>query len=473
MVYLKYLPCHSLGLISTKNSLHLPRFIDINASLAKAVKLKLAFCNYKCYLYNYKAEEVMKRTPRKLSDNVLFALKNHPVVFLNGPRQAGKSTLVQSFAAEDFSAEYVTFDNTTQMAAAASSPESFLKFHKGALILDEVQMVPDIFRALKLVVDDIRLKDKKHSNGRFLLTGSADIMTLPKLADPLVGRMSVKTLYPFSACEAFSGKGDFPHRLFAKEFESPIKHQASLNDAISYASFPEISGAEARMRGEWFDGYISTILQRDVRMLAEIEKIAMLPSLLRVLASRAGKLMNDAEIARDIGLNAVTSKSYRGILHAMFLSFDVKPWYRNIGKRLVKSPKGYLIDTLLLCHLLDLRLEELRERKPEIYGHVVENFVATELIKLLSFSDTRAGLLHFRTSDGQEVDFVLERPDGTLAGIEVKTADRVDAGDFKGLRILHEVTRNDFICGVILYGGRDIVPFGDKLFAVPLSCLWN
>lgn len=412
----------------------------------------------------------MKQTKRKLSDNLLFALKNHPVVFLNGPRQAGKSTLVQTLAAKDFPAQYITFDNATQMAAAASSPESFLKARQTAVIIDEVQMVPEIFRALKLVVDDIRLKDKEHSQGRFLLTGSANIMALPKLSDPLVGRMSVKTLYPFSSSETLGGKGDFLHNLFAIKFTN--NNTITLNEAIERASFPEISGAEARVRAEWFDGYLTTILQRDVRLFSEIEKIAILPNLLRVLASRAGKLMNDAEIARDMGLNPVTSKAYRGILHATFLSFDVKPWYRNIGKRLVKSPKGYLIDTLLLCHLLDLRPEELRDRRPELYGHVVENFVATELTKLLSFSDIKAHLLHFRTQDGIEVDFVLERPDGTLAAIEVKSSDRVNASDFKGINILKEIAKEDFICGIVLYNGHDIVPFGDKIFAVPIACLW-
>ncbi len=199
----------------------------------------------------------------------------------------------------------------------------------------------------------------------------------------------------------------------------------------------------------------------------------MLPNLLRVLASRAGNLMNDANIARDVALNPVTSKSYRGILQAMFLTFDVQPWFRNIGKRLVKSPKGYITDTLLLCHLLDWRLEDLRRRKPDLYGHVVENFVATELIKLLSFSDIRANLLHFRTSDNKEADFVLERPDGRLAAIEVKTSERVDASDFNGLKVLQSMAGKDFTFGIVLYAGRDIVPFGDTLFAVPFDALWQ
>ncbi len=415
----------------------------------------------------------MKKTPRKLSSNLLFALKNNPVVFLNGARQAGKSTLVQALATKEFPADYITFDNATQMAAASSSPESFLRNRKTSVIIDEAQIVPDIFRSLKLVVDDIRIADKKHSNGRFLLTGSANIMALPKLSEPLVGRMSVKTLYPFAASEVLGGNGDFLHQLFTGKFNLPAKNKFSINEAISRATFPEISGKEPRERGDWFDGYITTILQRDVRMFAEIEKIAVLPNLLRVLAARSGKLMNDAEIARDIGFNPVTSKAYRGILQAMFLSFDVPPWYRNIGKRLVKSPKGFLVDTLLMCHLLDLRLEELQNRKPDIYGHVLENFVATELMKLLSFSDVRAKLLHFRTSDDKEVDFILERSDGTLAAIEVKKSDRVDASDFKGMRVLQDITNDDFICGVVLYGGNKIVPFGNKLFAVPIACLWS
>lgn len=414
----------------------------------------------------------MNHIKRNLTANILFSLKNSPVVFLNGPRQAGKSTLVQRLSRDEYPAEYITFDNATQMAAASVSPEAFLNNRKGPVIIDEVQIVPVMFRALKQVVDELRLTDKKNSNGRFLLTGSANIMALPKLSDPLVGRMSVKTLYPLSGGEVFLGAAQFLDHLFASEF-SAVKNPASLNEVIRAATFPEISGKPSRERNEWFDGYLTTILQRDVRVIAELEKIALLPTMLRILATRAGSLINDADISRDIGLNAVTSKNYRSLLQAIFLTFDVRPWYRNIGKRLVKSPKGYLTDSSLLCHLLDWNLDDLSQLKPHLYGHVVENFVATELLKLLSFSDIRANLLHFRTSDGKEVDFVLERPDGTLAGIEVKAASRVDAGDFRGLKVLQDATGNDFVCGIVLYTGNDIVPFGHNLYAVPISTLWQ
>jgi len=255
----------------------------------------------------------MKHIQRNLTENILFALKHNPVVFLNGPRQAGKSTLVQKLSSTDYPAEYVTFDNATQMAAASVAPEAFLTKRDGALIVDEVQMVPELFRTLKMVVDELRLADKANSNGRFLLKGSANIMALPKLSDPLVGRMSVKPRYPPSSGEVFGGECTFLDNLFACKF-SAFQTTVLLNEAIRAATFLEISGKKARERSEWFEGYLTTILQRDVRAIAELDKISLLPVMLRILASRAGSLMNDASISRDMGLNAVTSKSYRGIL---------------------------------------------------------------------------------------------------------------------------------------------------------------
>ncbi len=414
----------------------------------------------------------MRYIVRRLSEKILFSLENSPVVFLNGPRQSGKTTLARELARKGYPAEYVSFDNVTHMEAAYANPESFLRLRKGPVIIDEVQLVPDLFRALKIIVDETRLGEKERSNGRFLLTGSANIMVLPKLSDSLVGRMSITTLYPFAVCEVLGTKGDFPGRLFSADF-ADVGDELTLGEAMESATFPEISGEPAHKRTEWFDGYLPTILQRDVRTVAELEKISLLPRLLRILAARAGKLMNDAEIARDMGLNPVTSKSYRGILQAMFLGFDVEPWYRNVGKRLVKSAKGYIADTLLLCHLLGRDLEGPHGRWTDFYGHAVENFVASELRKQLCFSDVRADLFHFRTADSKEVDFVLECPDGSVAGIEVKASERVSSADFKGMGVLRDLTKDDFICGVVLYGGKDVVPFGDRFLAVPFSALWR
>lgn len=408
---------------------------------------------------------------RHIKVRLIKALGASPVVFLNGPRQAGKSTLVQSIAKNEHPADYVTFDSTTQMAAAATAPESYLKGRKGALIIDEVQLVPEIFRALKLVVDELRQEHGSKLYGRFLLTGSANIMALPKLSDPLVGRMSILTLYPIASSEAQGGHGDFIERLFNENFE-PDRTRQSLCDVIRSSTFPEISGADHHNRTTWFDGYLTTILQRDVRALAEIDKLSTLPNLLRILASRAGGLINDADIARDAGLNPVTSRNYKTLFKMLFLTFELAPWYRNVGKRLVKSPKGYMIDTLLLCHLLQYELDDLEANRPELFGHVLENFVATELLKLITFHDEKIDLFHFRTGDHKEVDFVLQRPNGQLAGIEVKKNDHVSKSDFKGLEELQRMTGDDFVCGIVIYRGGDVVPFGQNLWAVPMGNLW-
>lgn len=410
---------------------------------------------------------------RQLSQSVLDALQGFPVVFVNGPRQAGKSTLVQSLAVRKWPAEYVTFDEATMLGAAEANPESFLRAYEGRLILDEVQMVPDLFRVLKILADEARMADKDTANGRYLLTGSANIMALPKLSDALVGRMSVLTLYPLSALEVSGGKGGFLSCLSRNGFRSAtMKRKADLVDVLKRATFPEITDQDDSRRRQWFESYITTILQRDVRQIADIAKLGVLPNLLRILASRAGGLVNEADIARSIGQNAVTAKNYRVLLQMMFLTFDVRPWFRNIGKRLVKSGKGYIIDTVLLCHLQQINLHKVAIHDPHVFGHVLENFVASELLKQLASSEELADLYHFRTSDGKEVDFVLEHPNGRLSGIEVKARDAVSETDFHGLQELRRETDNDFICGIVLYRGQKTIPFGDRLWAVPVDAMW-
>lgn len=413
----------------------------------------------------------MKHINRHIKHKLLDALDVSSIVFLNGPRQAGKSTLVQTLSKKAFPAEYVTFDSATQMAAAANAPEMYLKQRKGALIIDEVQLVPEVFRALKLVVDELRQTHEEKIKGRFLLTGSANIMALPKLSSALVGRMSVLTLYPVSAAEALGGSGKFIQKLFEQDFEKD-SGKYKLIDVIHRATYPEISSAQPHECITWFDGYLTTILQRDVRALAEIEKLSALPNLLRILANRAGGLINDAEIARDAGLNVVTSRNYKTLLQMLFLTFELAPWYRNIGKRLVKSSKGYVTDTLLLCYLLQYELPELEKKRPELFGHVLENFVATELLKLISNNHDKVDLFHFRTSDNKEVDFVLEKPNGQLTAIEVKMRDSVAQSDFKGLEALQALTQDDFVCGIVLYRGQEVVPFGKNLWAVPIANLF-
>jgi predicted AAA+ superfamily ATPase len=413
---------------------------------------------------------------RHITPQIKEALKVSPIVFLNGPRQAGKSTLAQNMAGGlgigNQPAQYITLDRPVFLASASSAPQAFLTSYPPPVIIDEVQWAPQLFRALKILVDEVRSTDKATANGRYLLTGSANIMALPKLAEPLVGRMSILTLYPFTAAEATNSNPVGLERLLKLDFKNIGDRGFKLLDMIKKATFPEITEAEPNDRRLWFDGYITTILQRDVRQISELEKISLLPHLLTILATRAGGIMNDSDIAREAGLNSVTGRSYREILKMMFLTFDLKPWNSNVGKRLVKAAKGYLIDTNLICHLLDYNLDDIALTKPELFGHLVENFVATELIKQLSNSDIKAQLYHFRTSDGKEVDFILERPDRSVLAIEVKKAESVTMDDFKGIRAFQELAGKDFIGGIVLYSGKDVAPFGKNLWAVPLFALW-
>ena len=414
---------------------------------------------------------------RHITPRIRQFLAASPVVFLNGARQAGKSTLVHQLIDELGSAQgparYVSFDKPTVMASAASAPESFLKIGDGTLIIDEVQMVPEIFRALKVVVDELRFEDPSSVQGRFLLTGSANILAFPRLSEALVGRMSVLTLYPLSTAEAIGSKGVGLDRLWQQDFSGMSNPGLGLTDAIKLASFPEIHRATQEHREIWFDGYLNTLLQRDIRMFADLEKASLLPQLLRILAVRAGGLINDSDIARELGMNSVSEKSYRNTLKMMFLNMDVPSWHRNIGKRLVKAHKGYLSDTMMQAYLLGVDIDQLPENRPELFGHLVENFVATELLKLMSVSEERATLHHFRTSDHYEVDFVLERPDGSIFGVEVKSGSQVSAQDFKGLSTLAVLAGGSFRGGIVLYAGEEVLPFGEKLWAVPFRVLWQ
>ncbi len=410
---------------------------------------------------------------RRLAPVILDALQGFPIVYVTGPRQAGKSTLVQSLAAKAWPADYVTFDEATMLGAAEANPESFLRAWEANLILDEVQMAPGLFRALKALVDAARQANRANANGRYLLTGSASIMALPELSDALVGRMGVLTLYPLSALEISGGKGDFLPRLMDNDFKPGIiKGKWTVIEIMRQATFPEITGQDENRRRQWFEAYITTILQRDVRQIADIARLGVLPHLLKVLASRVGGLINEADIARSTGQNAVSAKNYRILLQMLFLTFDVKPWYRNIGKRLVKAPKGYVMDTSLLCHLLQVDMARAAIREPHVFGRLFENFIASELLKQLSSSSGMVQLHHFRTSDHKEVDFVLERPDGRIVGIEAKGRDAVTASDFKGLETLRQQVGNDFVCGIVLYRNNKIIPFGDRMWAVPVEAMW-
>lgn len=214
-------------------------------------------------------------------------------------------------------------------------------------------------------------------------------------------------------------------------------------------------------------------MQRDVKDLANIEKLHFLPDILRLLAHRVTGLLNDNNLARDLEISVMTFRRYRQLLQNLFLIILIRPWFRQVSKRLVKAPKVFFIDTCLLCDLLQTDYATLLDKDPTRFGWLCENFVATELLKQISLASHRYELFHFRTTDGKEVDFVVEQRNGDVIGIEVKSSQNITGADFKGLITFKELSGNSFKGGYVLYSGNDLLPFGEGLWAVPISMLWG
>ena len=408
--------------------------------------------------------------PRHIHALLTEALADTPVVLLNGARQTGKSTLVQALASSE-KRRYLTLDDRLVLAAAKADPTGFIAGLSGSVAIDEIQRAPELFLDIKAAVD------RDRTPGRFLLTGSANVLLLPTLADSLAGRMEILNLWPLSggelAHDAAFNRADW---LFDGKLDAmpmPPCDRQTLVEIFLRGGFPEAAArSSAKRRAAWFDSYLQTILQRDMRELANLEQLTEVPHLLQLLATRSASLLNQAELARASRLTQTTLKRYLSLLETLFLVVRIPAWARNPGKRLVKSPKVFLPDTGLLAWLLDFSADKLATL-PGLPGNLVETFVACELLKHLAFSEKGLSLWHYRTQTDIEVDFVLEDRMGKLVGIEVKASASVDGADFKGLRHLQETEGAAFSRGIVLHAGRETVAFSDRLFAVPLSLWWR
>ncbi len=413
---------------------------------------------------------------RHIAAQLNAALLDTPVVVLNGARQTGKSTLAQALngvnAARPASLRrYLTLDDAAVRNAATSDPAGFIGGLTGAVTLDEVQRAPELFLAIKAAVD------RDRQPGRFLLTGSADVLLLPGIADSLAGRVEILSLWPLSCAEvaddATLNRADW---LFGGDpgalTSLPCEREDLIKRLVS-GGFPEaITRDNPRRRAAWYDSYVQTVLQRDVRDLARIEQLSEIPNLLHLLAIRSATLLNFAELSRGSGLQQSTLKRYFVLLEVLFLVVRLPSWERNAGKRLVKAPKVFLPDSGLVCHLTGASLLGVAGLAG-LPGRVVETFVLAELLKHVAFSEVGLSLWHYRTESQIEVDFVLENRLGQLVGIEVKAGATLSAGDFKGLRHLKETEPERFVRGFVLYSGCEVLPFGDQLWAMPLSMWWE
>lgn len=407
---------------------------------------------------------------RNLQSSVGEALKDTPVVLLIGARQVGKSTLAQSLTNENYRPQYYTFDDLTTLAAARSNPQAFLESVQMPAIFDEVQRVPELFLPLKAMVD------KNRRAGSFLLTGSANVLFLPKVADSLAGRMEVLSLRPLSQGEIEGNRENFIDWAYGDDFKLPpplaAEERENLFERMFAGGFPEaIERRTAARRESWFRSYITTLLQRDARDLANIEGLTDLPRLLSILAARAGGLLNYSEISRTAAFPQSTLKRYAALLEALFLTETLPAYSGSMTKRLMKTPKLYFTDTGLLAYLQNLTHEKIKF-EPTGAGQLMENFVVGEIKKQMGWNQTRVEMFHFRTSTDHEVDIVLELPSGEIVGIEIKAGAQIGGDAFKGLKVLEAETGKKFKRGIVLYAGVKAVAFDRKMYAVPVQRLW-
>jgi predicted AAA+ superfamily ATPase len=408
---------------------------------------------------------------RYIANPITEALKDTPVILINGARQTGKSTLChQLVEAGSFDGQIMTMDDPTTLTAAQADPLGFLQDLSPHAIIDEVQRTPELFLSIKKLVDDNR------KGRRLILTGSADVMTLPQVADSLAGRIEIHHLWPLSQTEILGKRSKFLNTLIAPDgrFQSHKNNWKDIIEAIRAGGYPEALQRETEGRkAKWFESYIGAVLQKDIRNLANIEGLTQIPNILQLIGTRVGSTVNISDIARLSGVKNTTLQRYMALLEHVFLILKVPAWTPNIEGQFVKSPKIFLNDTGLLCHLRGEGVDSLMENRTTA-GAFLENFMVMEIIKQLSWSDLFLKPYHFSVHSGAEVDLVLEDRKKQLYGIEIKSTASVGQNDFKGLNRLAEIAGKKFQRGIVLYGGEHMVGgFGENLQAVPLSAVWS
>lgn len=397
------------------------------------------------------------------------ALQDTPVVLIHGSRQCGKTTLAQTIGME-LGYHYISFDDDNQLQAAKADPVGFVQSLPKKTILDEIQRVPELFTSLKASVDQDR------QPGRFILTGSANVLLLPKLADSLAGRMEILRLRPLAQCEIAGQRPIFLEQLFRGGFSAATQRTAfprlgeALAGILCQGGYPAaIARRIEKRRSAWYQDYITTLIQRDVQDIAKIRNLDSLPRLLALVASQTARLFNSADLASPFAISRPTIREYLALLEQIFLIEQLQPWHSNRLSRLIKTPKMHLADTGLACALLGVNSKTLWQDKA-LLGQLLETFIYQELRKYADWHDNDLRFHHFRNKDQVEVDILIEQG-RQLAAIEVKAAATITQGDFKGLKKLKDACGQQFAAGVVFYDGTSILPFGERLFAVPISIL--
>ena len=403
---------------------------------------------------------------RHIEKRLKESLKDSPVVLIQGSRQCGKTTLAQAVEkSADY--KYLTFDDENTRIHAVEDPLNFVNSLPERVILDEAQRAPEIFPSIKLSVD------RDRAAGRFILTGSVNLLQIKQIKESLAGRMDILRLHPFSQNELEQTTPKFPGLLFAPDFSinQDLPNKNLYIDRIVTGGYPTVHKRSKTRRHNWYRTYIESIVNSDARTISGIRSIETLPRLLEVAAGRTACLLNVNNLASSFQLDRLTIDSYLTLLEKMFLLEKIPAWYSNRAKRLVKSSKIHLCDTGIICALLDLDEAALLEDRV-LFGHILETFVLQELKRQSSASNRNYTFYHFRNKDGEEADIVIQRGI-KLAGVEVKASGTIKKSDFNGLRKLRDAAGKNFASGILFYNGDSIVSPSKSLYALPIRKLWE
>jgi len=389
-----------------------------------------------------------------------------PAVFLQGARQVGKTTLAQQLVESGVMTAYFSFDDLTILQAAERDPQGFVDALPERAVIDEVQRAPQVLLPLKARIDANRRA------GMFLLTGSASPQALAHAADALVGRMAVLTLHPFSQGEIEGVRETWLARAFEGRWQIATIAAEDVWLRVMRGGYPEaVHLADSAARRLWFRALADTLLTRDVALIADIERTADMALLLQLLAALSAQLLNVANLSREMGTPHTTLQRYLKLMERLMVLVRVPAWHAHAHQQLLKTPKVLMNDTGLAAALLNLDATRLQS-DPQLRGRLLETFVGMELVKQISYAPEPYRLYHLRTGKGREVDFLLEDSHGRLLGVEVKASSTVGADDFRHLRVVAEWLGARWAGGVVLYTGATLLPFGERLWAMPIPCLW-
>jgi uncharacterized protein len=420
-------------------------------------------------IWSTRMTELVPRMAQGLLDELVSALR---IVIVNGPRQSGKTTMLKQYQ-RAHGGTYRTLDNRQDQEAAVADPSAFASEGSPPRLIDEVHRGGDwLVRAIKIAVDE----DPRP--GQFILSGSSRFLTVPTLSESLAGRAAFVDLWPLSMAEQTQGSVDFLSRLFQEPASLRGADSAWTRDdyvrAVCSGGYPEVLALSSPIaRRAWFDGYLTTVINRDISDFAEIGKIRAIPRVLGLVAARSGSPLVVTDLARSANLDRATVRNYLTYLDTVFITTEVQAWSTNLTSRLSKTPKVFVTDSGLAAHLLGASEAELRHVGHPAFGCLVETFVLTELTKLRTISEVPITIWQFRERDGREVDFVLEGPGGVVVGIEVKASTSPGADSARHLRWLRDRLGDRFVAGVVLHLGSRSSSFGDGIYALPVSALWD